>query len=293
MSKTSVKPMMGLKSIGDTSLGAATAITRIGGAAGTMTVPMWADTAAVVWAHLSPTTLTADQQYFATGYAESEDGMSIKPFEFFYSYVGATDGTPSAANSTPGEKYYWNAPVRPGSNLVFYGQLTEAVATAYPYAGITVLFTNGRSSGVTAPGDPIAGIVQRYRKRGTLTATNTTTAVWEPEAAYTINLGEGGGVITELGGVLGTTTAVDGQPGAGRLSFESADVPMTPLQFHVNAYGSKLGATGSHDGSGCITRRPVYAEAEQVVSWVNRCAQGAAVTGTTGYFMTMVEFVRA
>ena len=292
MSKTAVKPMMGLKSIGDTSIGTATAITRIGGAAASMDVPMWADTAAVLWAHMSPTTLTADTQTIAAGYVESEDGMSIKPFEFLYSYVGAADATPSAGNSTPGEKYYWNAPVRPGSKLTFYAQALEA-HTAAAYCGITVLFTNGRSSGVTAPGDPIAGIVQRYRKRGTLTATSATTAVFTPEAAYTINLGEGGGVITELGGLLGLTTATDGQPGSGRLSFESADVPMTPLQFHVNAYGSKLGATGAHDGSGCITRRPVYAEAEQVVTWVNQCATGAAVAGANGLFMTMVEFVRA
>jgi hypothetical protein len=156
-----------------------------------------------------------------------------------------------------------------------------------------VLFTNGRASGVTAPGDPIEGIVQRYRKRGTLTTTSATTGVFADETAYSINLGEGGGVVTELGGLLGLTTATDGQPGAGIFRFRSNDVPMTPEDFFANAYGTKLAATGSHDGSGCITRRPVYAEAEQVVTWENQCAQRAAVAANTGRFMTMVEFVRA
>jgi hypothetical protein len=284
--------MMGMKTIGDTSLGTSTALTRIGGAAGYMEVPAWADTLLGIWAHYSETTVTADEEGAAWGYLVSEDGMSIQPFEFLYPMVGCADATPAESNSTPGEYWPCNAPVRPLSRLIAYGQQLVAL-TAAPYAAVTYLFSNSRASGVWAPSylDPIQG-VQRYRKVGTYTAISSYADGFFREAAYQMNLGQGGGIITELIGVAQQSTAATAINGSGTFEFASNDVPLFPQRFCSNAYGSKLGATGSHDGSDIITRRPCYAEADNVVTLENGFLQGSVQTATSGDFITACEFVR-
>lgn len=294
MSTTERPPdhMMGWKTLGDTSLGTATALTRIGGAAGFMEVPAWADTLLGIKAHYSETTVTADEEGAAWGYLSSGDGMAIQPFEFFYPMVGCADATPCESNSTPGIYWPCNAPVRPQSRLMAYGQQLVAL-TGAPYAAVSFCFSNSRASGVWAPTylDPIPG-VQRYRKVGTYTAISSYADGYFNEAAYQMNLGQGGGIITELIGVAQASTAVDGGNGSGIFQFTSNDVPLFPQRFAANAFGTKLGATGSHDGSGIITRRPCYAEADNVVTLVNGFLQGSVQTTTSGDFITACEFVR-
>lgn len=284
--------MMGYKTIGDTSLGTATALTRIGGAAGSMEVPAWADTLLGIYVHYSLTTVTADEEGAAWGYLVSEDGMSLQPFEFLAPMVGCGDATPAESNSTPGEWYVVNAPVRPQSRITAYMQSLVAL-TGAPYGKITYRFSNSRASGIWNPtqDDPIPE-VQRYRKVGTYTASSSSADGYFGEAAYQMNLGQGGGVITEIGGVAQQSTATAGLSGAGTFRFASNDVPLFPSDIGSNAYGSKLGATGSHDGQGIITRRTMYAQADNVVTLENSFLQGAAQTATTGDFITMVEFVR-
>ena len=285
--------MMGWKTIGDTSLGAAsTALIRIGGAAASMEVPAWADTLLGYKAHISATAITADEECSAWGYLESSDGMSIKPQEFLYPMIGCGDATPAESNSTPGVYWPVNAPVRPQSRLTAYGQLLVAM-TGAPYATVSYLFSNSRASGVWAPSylDPIQG-VQRYRKVGTYTVCKSYADSYAPEAAYQMNLGQGGGIITELIGVAQQGTGTAAINGSGVFRFKSNDVPLFPQDFGANAYGSKLGNTGSHDGSGIITRVPCYAQADNVVTLENSFLQGSAQAATTGYFITACEFVR-
>jgi hypothetical protein len=165
--------------------------------------------------------------------------------------------------------------------------------TAAPYAAITFLFSNSRASGIYAPTqlDPLPGI-QRYRKVGTYTAMISSASGYAREAAYQINLGGGGGIITEIGAVVQQSTGTAGLSGAATIEFASHDVPLFPQRFRSDAYGSKLGATGSHDGQDIITRRVVYAQADNVVTLENGCLQGNGQTATSGDFITMVEFVR-
>ena len=294
MSQQATPPdhMAGYKTIGDTSLGTSTALTRIGGAAGFMEVPAWADTLLGIYAHYSLTTVTADEEGAAWGYLTSEDGMSLQPFEFLYPQVGCGDATPAESNSTPGEYYAINAPVRPQSRIIAYGQSLVAL-TAAPYAAVTYYFSNSRASGIWAPTaiDPIPS-VQRYRKVGTYTAISSSADGYFGEAAYQMNLGQGGGVITEIGGVVQQSTGTAGLSGAGTFRFASNDVPLFPQDFRSDAYGSKLGATGSHDGSDIITRRIVYCQADNVVTLENSFLQGNGQTATSGDFITMCEFVR-
>ncbi|GAF80923.1 unnamed protein product, partial [marine sediment metagenome] len=117
-----VDHMMGYKVLGDTSLGAATALIRIGGVAGAQEVPAWADTCLGFYAHLSPSTLLTAEDTVAWGYIESDDGMSIKPFEFIFSPVSSIVGITASANASKGIFYPMNAPVRPLSKLNVYGQ---------------------------------------------------------------------------------------------------------------------------------------------------------------------------
>ena len=288
--------MAGLKVLGDTSLGTAKALIRLGGAAGVQEVPAWADTLLGIYAHLSPSTITTLEDTVAYGYLESDDGMSIKPFEFLYPPIGSSLGATARGNATRGEYYPVNAPVRPLSKILAYGQWISGAAatTAAAYAGITFWFSNSRASGQWAPTrvDPHPG-VQRYRKTGTYTAVPSSAAGFSPEAAYQINLGQGGGVITELGGMATDFTPVAGLAGGGTFRFTSHDVPLMPNDFLGNAFGSLIGATGDLDYRDIITRRPCHMEADSVVTLENYYLQGMGKTGTTGDFITMVEFVRA
>jgi hypothetical protein len=288
--------MAGYKVLGDTSLGTAKALIRIGGAAGTQEVPAWADTLLGIYAHLSPSTITTVEDTVAWGYLESDDGMSIKPFEFLYPPIGAPLGATGRGNATKGEYYPVNAPVRPLSKIIGYGQWISGAAatTAAAYAAITFWFSNSRASGQWAGTnlDPHPG-VQRYRKIGTYTAVPSSASGYAAEAAYQCNLGQGGGVITELLGMATDFTPVAGLAGGGTFRFTSNDVPLMPNTFSANAFGSLIGATGELDYRDIITRRPCHMEADSVVTLENSYLQGAGKTGTTGDFITGVEFVRA
>ena len=286
--------MAGYKVLGDTSLGAAEALIRIGGVAGTQEVPAWADTMLGFYAHLSATTIVTIEDVCAWGYLESDDGMSIKPMEFLYPPVGSILGASASSNATKGEYYPVNAPVRPLSKILAYGQwITGGASTNAPYAAITFWFSNSRASGMWAPTslDSRPG-VQRYRKVGELTATSTTAGAYIGEAAYQINLGGGGGVITEIAGMATNFTPVTTLSGGGTFRFVSNDVPLFPQTFQANAHGAILGALGSLDYRDIITRRECHCEADSVVTFENFYMQGMGKTGGTGDFITMVEFIR-
>ena len=291
-----VDHMAGYKVLGDTSEGITLAKIRIGGAAGVQEVPAWADTLLGIYAHHSPTTLTTVEEQTVWGYLESDDGMSIKPFEFLFRPVGSVLGSTCSSNSTPGEYYAMNAPVRPFSKIIAYAQCISGggAMSAAGYAAITFWFSNSRASGQWAGTglDPHPGI-QRYRKVGTMTAVPTSVAGFFAEAAYQCNLGAGGGVITEIGGLHTEATALTTLSGGGTFRFNSNDVPLFPQDFNSNAFGGILGAAGQIDASHTITRRPCHCEADSVVEFVNEFLQGMGGTGTTSDFITMVEFVRA
>jgi len=290
-----VDHMMGYKVLGDTSLGAATALVRIGGAAGAQEVPAWADTLLGIYAHLSPSTLLTAEDTVAWGYLESDDGMSIKPFEFIYSPVSGIVGITASANASKGIFYPINAPVRPLSKIIAYGQqMSGGAGTQPPYASITFRFSNSRASGQWNPtkDDPLPG-VQRYRKVGTYTAVVDSAAGFTPEAVYQINLGSGGGVITEMAGMATDYAVLAGTAGGGTFQFKSPDVPLLPQTFNANAFGMTLGATGQFDYTDIITRRICHMEAEGVTQFENSYLQGQAQAVATGDFITMVEFVRA
>ena len=138
---------------------------------------------------------------------------------------------------------------------------------------------------------PLPGI-QRYRKVGTYTAVPSSASGYAAEAAYQCNLGQGGGVITEIGGMATDFTPVAALAGGGTFQFRSNDVPLMPSTFSANAFGSLIGATGDLDYRDIITRRPVHMEADNVVTLDNSYLQGMGKTGTTGDFVTFVEFVR-
>ena len=290
-----VQHMMGYKTLGDTSIGVAEALVRIGGAAGFQEVPAWADTLLGIYPTMSPSVLLSVEDTVAWGYLESDDGMSIKPFEFLYPPSGPVLVATGSSNSVKAPYYAINAPVRPMSKIIAYGQqMTGGASTNAIYCAITFCFSNSRASGQwqEARLDCHPG-VQRYRKVGAYTATPSSAAGYSPEAVYQLNLGQGGGVITELAGMATDVTAVAGLCGGGTFRFSSNDVPLFPQTFGANAFGGLLGATGQIDYREIITRRNCHCEADSVVTLENSYLQGMGKTGTTGDFITMVEFVRA
>lgn len=292
-----VDHMAGYKTLGDTSIGTAKALTRIGGAAGIQEVPAWADTLLGIYAHLSPSLMTTLEDTVAWGYLESGDGMSIKPFEFLYPPSSACLGAAVSGNSTPGEYYPMNAPVRPLSKLIAYAQWISGAAatTAAAHCSITFWFSNSRASGQWAGAnlDSHPGI-QRYRKVGDYTAVPTYAVGYYPEDnGYQVNLGSGGGVITELGGMHTNFTPATSLAGGGTFRFVSDDVPLFPQTIAENAFGAVLGAAGSFDYSHIITRRQCHCEGESVCFFQNTYMQGMNEVVTTGDFITMIEFVRA
>lgn len=267
-------------------------LVRLGGANGYMETPMWADSILGIYAHAAGTIVTDDEEMSVWGYINSADGMSIKPFEFLYPPCGCAGGTPSAVNSTKGEYYPMNAPVRPGSRIINYAQ-SMAAYTGVIYPQITFLFSNSRESGVWAPTsmDPRPGI-QRYRIVGEYTASVSYADGYAFEAGYQVNLGAGGGVITELGAMATNSTNADSTSGIGTFQFTSNDVPLFPQTLASNAYGPVLGATSANDGRDIITRRVCHVEGEALVHFINGFLQGGAQTATAGDFITMIEFIR-
>ena len=291
-----VDHMAGYKVIGDTTIGTVKALIRLGGVAGVMECPAWADTLLGIYVYLYPSGLTTEEDTVAWGYLESDDGMSIKPFEFLYPPTGSSLGATCRSNAIKGEYYPMNAPVRPFSKIITYAQwISGAGATTVPaYGAVTFWFSNSRASGQWSGTklDPHPGI-QRYRKVGDYTAVPSSASGFTPEAAYQINLGAGGGVITEIAGMATDFTPVALLAGGGTFRFTSNDVPLMPNDFMGNAFGSMLGAVGDLDYRDIITRRPCHMEADSVVTLENFYLQSMGKTGTTGDFITMVEFVRA
>jgi len=295
-----VVPRIKYISSGDTSLGAATTATQIGGA--DIYAPNGCDTLLGIWAHLSATVITDDECSTARGYLDSEDGINLKPFEFVFPPVGCSGSTPSASNSTPGIYYPINCPMAPGTRIAGWGAMLEAV-TAACYAGITYVFSNYQRAGMSAAAprvwvrgdkdlrhDDYPG-VHRWRKVSTA-LTAKCAAGFSPEAQYQFSLGELGGVITEVCGLMTLTTQTPNQPGAALFQITSNDVPVSPFEFFADAHGSALGITSSHWSRDILTRRPVWGEGEKVVH-INGAAQsGAGLTDTGGQFLTSVEFIR-
>ena len=281
--------VMGVKyvTLGDTSLGTSTTSTRIGGAAGEAIVPSGMDRLLGIWAHMSGGVLTDDQAINAWGYLDTEDGFNLKPLEFLYPNTGCMGGTPGSGNANPGIFYPINCPVVPGGRIQAYGQCYEA-NTAEPYAAVTFMF--GKNIMLPKMLDNHPGR-QRWRKVGH-TAAASVAAGFGPEVQYQFTLSALGGQITEVGALEWTTTQAPAQPGMATVQINSADVPVFPMEFQVNGYGSVLGDTGSHKGLHGVTRRACSAFGEKVVHIDANHALGAALAVTTGFFVSMVEFVR-
>lgn len=275
------------KTIGDTSLGvASTSKVQIGGAGVSTTVPAGMDTLLGIYAHLNPTTLADNEAVNAWGYLDTEDGFNLKPFEFLYPNVGCIGAAPSAPNSTPGIFYPVNCPVVPGGRIAAYGQLYEAVAVA-PYASVTYLF--GKNIVLPKSMDDHPGR-QRWRKVGHTPA--ATADGWGTENQYQFTLSARGGAITEIGGLCWVTAQTPALAGGCTMQITSADVPVFPMEFNLNAYGGALAASAAHDGSDGVTRRPCSAFGERVVHIDAYLANMAGLTHITGFFVSMIEFVR-
>lgn len=273
------------KTIGDTSLGTGTSSVQIGGAGVLTTVPAGMNVLLGIYVHLEPSACTKEQSVNAWGYLDTEDGFNIKPFEFLYPNVGCA-GQDGRTNSTPGIFYVVNCPVVPGGRIAAYGQCYEA-NTGAPYAAVTFLF--GKNLTLPKQLDDHPGR-QRWRKVGHTAA--ATSEGWATENQYQFTLSALGGAITEVGGLVWLSTQTANLAGGATLQMSSADVPVFPMDFAVNAYGSVIGGSPPHDGSHCLTRRPCSAHGEKVVHIDAYLANHAALTHTTGYFVSMVEFVR-
>ena len=277
-----------LETLENTSLGTSTSSIKIGGAAGgDVIVPSGMNYLLGIWSHLSGTTLTDDQAVTAWGYLDTEDGFNLKPFEFLYPNSGCMGGTPGSGNSTPGEYWPCNCPVVPGGRIQAYGQCYEANTVA-PYANVTYLF--GKDINAPSYLDPIPGR-HRWRKVGH-TAAASVAAGFGPEIQYQFTLSAQGGQLVEIGALEWTTTQAPAQAGGATVQVNSADVPVLPVEFAVDAYGSVLGDTGSHKANNTITRRPVSAFGEKVVHIDAYHATYGGMTAVTGYFVSYVEFVR-
>jgi len=272
------------KTLEDTIFSDTTAV-KMGGAY--VTVPSGMDVLLGVWAHLSPLALTANEAVNAWGYLDSPDGINIKPFEFLFPNVGCTDNTTAKTNSTPGIYYPVNCPVVPGDRLECWAACYEA-NTGEAYGTVTYWF----GKRVVAPKslDDHPGR-HRWRLVGH-TAAASVVSGYGPELQYQFSMGALGGTITEVGGLVWTTTAAPAQNGGATIQMNSDDIPIAPIEFKVNAYGSKLGAVGSHFGSDGVTRRSVNCDAEKVVHMDCEYLTDGGMVLTTGYMVSMVEFVR-
>lgn len=274
--------------LGDTSLGTSAASIKLSN--DYITVPSGMDVFLGFWAHLSNTTVTTDEPNQAWGHWDSPDGINIKPNEFLYPNPGTADATSVAGNSTPGIYYPVNCPVTAGDRLACYGQDYTAPTAAH-FAGVTLWF--GRSAaGIVAPKvlDDLPG-QQRWRIVGH-TAAASVASGFGPEAQYQFTTGANGGRITEVGGAVWLNTAVAGQGGAATIQMNSDDVPIFPMEFNVNAYGSQLGAIGNHHMNDLITRRQCSASAEKVVHMDCEYLTNGGNVGTVDEMVSMVEFVR-
>ena len=273
--------------IGDTALDATT-LKRIGGVAGTTYVPAGMTVLLGIYAHLFPTTITDDEANVAWGYLDTEDGFNLKPFEFLFPAQGCCGGDTAATNSMPGIFYPINCPVVPGGRINAYGQAYED-ATVEPYVAVTYLV--GRNIVLPRMLDDHPGR-QRWRKVGH-NLTGTLGTAWAPENQYQFTLSAIGGAVTEIGGVLWTSTQDPvGNAGGCTLQLRSSDIPVFPMEINLNAYGAVLGTAFAHDGSDTVTRRACSAFGERVVHIDAQLVMNGGSDVATGFFVSMVEFVR-
>jgi hypothetical protein len=261
---------------------------QIGGANATTTVPAGMDMLLGIYAHMWPTTPTNDQADNVWGYLDTEDGFNLKPFEFLFPNKGCAGDTTSSVHSVPGIFYPVNCPVTPGGRIAAYAQAYEN-ATEEPYVQVTYMF--GKNLVLPKCMDDHPGR-QRWRKVGHTPAA-TVAAGFTPENQYQFTLSAQGGAITEVGGLYWTTTqTVAACAGGATMQINSADVPVMPMDFNMNAFGAALGIASSHDGSDGVTRRPCSAFGEKVVHIDAQMVTDGGTAITTGYFVSMVEFVR-
>lgn len=277
------------KVLGDTALETSSGVTKLSGAY--VTVPSGMDVFLGYWAHMSSLATDVDEGSQAWGYWDSPDGVNIKPQEFQFPNPGTCDGAAGILNSTPGIYYPCNVPVTAGDRLECFGVTYVDRTTAELFAGVTLWF--GRAAaGIVAPKflDDRPGR-QRWRIVGHA-ETVSVAAGYAPEAQYQFTTGKKGGFITEVGGVVWTDTGVPAQSGLAVIQMNSDDVPIMPMEFHCNSYGSTLGATNGHDHSMVVTRRPCNAAAEKVVHMDCEYLTNAGNVGVTTNMATMVEFIR-
>ena len=276
------------KTLHDATLTDTTAV-KVG--AGYITVPSGMDQLLGIWVHLSPAALTADEAFTSWGYLDSPDGINIKPFEFLFPNTGCVDADLASINSTPGLYYPVNCPVTPGDRLECWATSYEA-NTGEGYVTVTYWFG---TRDILAPKaiDDHPGR-HRWRLVGHTPAASVVSG-FGPEVQYQFSMGAAGGLITEVGGVVWTTTAADAQNGGATIQMNSDDIPLSPIEFKVNAYGSKLSAAGANEGhrhNDGVTRRPVSCASEKVVHMDCEYLTDAGMVLTTGFMVSMVEFVR-
>ena len=278
---------MNILSLASTSLGT-TGTTEIpigaAGAAFAMKVPEWATYLRGIWVNVQTTALTDNQTAGAWGRLDTNDGLAIKPFIFLFPPLGTNGTTPGQGNATKSEFYPVNAPVVAGSNIQAFASKLMAL-TAACYAWVDFVFSNDLAQNPSKL-DPMPN-VQRYRVIGT--RTGTVAAGRAVGTAYNFNAGT---AVTEIGGNLDAGTAdVANMPGVGYATFESNDIPLWPAYMHFDAFGSLL-ATGCHLAPEGVTRRPVMAPCERVVTIQDYFTSGAALVHTTGFWTTCIEFIR-
>lgn len=277
-------PKMNILSLASSAVLTTAVEVRMGGAGVSMKVPEWATMLRGIWVNNQCTTQTNDETMLAFGRLDTNDGLPIKPFEFIYPPIGAWGTTPGAGNGTKSEFYPVNAPVMPGSNIQCYGTLDETI-TANGYIWADFVFSNDL---IKNPKDiDRMPDTQRYRVIGTVTA--TVAAGRAVGTAYNFN---GGKMVTEASFITSVDAQSPNTAGVGFISLESNDVPIWPMNAHVDPYGSVLGNTGHHLAPECVTRRPIMAPCEPVVQVQDYFTSGAGLTHTTGHFLTGVEFIR-
>lgn len=273
------------KTLEDTILSDTTAV-KLG--AGYVTVPSGMNQLLGIWVHASILLPTADEALTVWGYLDSPDGINIKPFEFLFPVSGCADATTDNTNSTPGIYYPVNIPVVPGDRIECWATCYEA-NTGEAYATVTYWFG---TANVLAPRalDDHPGR-HRWRVVGHTPAASVVSG-FGPEVQYQFSMGAAGGLITEVGGVVWTTTAATAQNGGATIQMNSDDIPLSPIEFKVNAYGSKLGAIEAHHANDCVTRRPVSCASEKVVHMDCEYLTDGGMILETGFMVSMVEFVR-
>ena len=124
------------------------------------------------------------------------------------------------------------------------------------------------------------------------TETPSVAAGYAPEAQYQFTTGKDGGFITEVGAVVWADTALAAACGLSLIQMNSDDVPIFPMEFHCNSFGSQLGVVNGTMHDQVVTRRSCRAAAEKVVHMDCEYLMNAGNVGLTDNMVSMVEFIR-